>query len=159
MAITARSLAKVKSLGLSLVAGAGAADREIAWAHAIELADPTPYLAGGELVMTTGINIGTDDAAQLDYVARLVSADAAAIAVDTGTTFTEVPAGVLAAGNALGLPVLEVPPSTPFIAIARVVVDALKADELRSVQRVVDEQGARKGNAEGRHSRCGERAR
>ena len=90
--------------------------------------------------MTTGINIGTDDAAQLDYVARLVSADAAAIAVDTGTTFTEVPAGVLAAGNALGLPVLEVPPSTPFIAIARVVVDALKADELRSVQRVVDEQ-------------------
>ena len=140
MAITARSLAKVKSLGLSLVAGAGAADREIAWAHAIELADPTPYLAGGELVMTTGINIGTDDAAQLDYVARLVSADAAAIAVDTGTTFTEVPAGVLAAGNALGLPVLEVPPSTPFIAIARVVVDALKADELRSVQRVVDEQ-------------------
>jgi PucR family transcriptional regulator, purine catabolism regulatory protein len=140
MAITARSLAQVKNLGLALVAGADAADREIDWAHAIELADPTPYLAGGELVMTTGINIGTDDAAQLDYVARLVSADAAALAVDTGTTFSDVPAGVLAAGDALGLPVLEVPPSTPFIAIARVVVDALKADELRSVQRVVDEQ-------------------
>ena len=140
MAITARSLTQVKNLGLALVAGAEAADREIDWAHAIELSDPTPYLAGGELVMTTGINIGTDDAAQLDYVARLVTADAAALAVDTGTTLSEVPAGVLAAGDALGMPVLEVPRSTPFIAIARVVIDALKADELRSVQRVVDEQ-------------------
>ena len=140
MAITARSLTQVKNLGLALVAGAEAADREIDWAHAIELSDPTPYLAGGELVMTTGINIGTDDAAQLDYVARLVTADAAALAVDTGTTLSEVPAGVLAAGDALGMPVLEVPRSTPFIALARVVIDALKADELRSVQRVVDEQ-------------------
>ena len=140
MAITARSLTQVKNLGLALVAGAEAADREIDWAHAIDLADPTPCLAGGELVMTTGISIGTDDAAQLDYVARLVKADAAALAVDTGTTLSEVPAGVIAAGDALGMPVLEVPRSTPFIAIARVVIDALKADELRSVQRVVDEQ-------------------
>ncbi|MHC9293276.1 PucR family transcriptional regulator [Mycobacterium sp. LTG2003] len=140
MAITARDLAQVESLGLSLVAGTQAADREIAWAHAIELADPTPYLAGGELVMTTGINIGTDDAAQAAYVARLAAAGTAALAVDTGTTFTDVPEGVRAAGDQTGMPVLKVPASTPFIAIARVVIDALKADELRSVQQVVDQQ-------------------
>lgn len=140
MAITARALAHVDGLRLSLVAGLSAADRDISWAHAIELADPTPYLDGGELVMTTGINLGADAAAQFDYVSRLVSADTAALAVDTGTTFTAVPSGVLAAGDELGLPVLEVPASTPFIAIARVVVDALKADELRSVQQVVDQQ-------------------
>lgn len=140
MAITARDLAQVESLGLSLVAGTRAADREISWAHAIELADPTPYLAGGELVMTTGINIGADAAAQAEYVARLAAAGTAALAVDTGTTFTDVPAGVRAAGEQAGIPVLKVPASTPFIAIARVVIDALKADELRSVQQVVDHQ-------------------
>lgn len=140
MAITARGLADAEGLGLSLVAGARASDRDISWAHAIELADPTPYLDGGELVMTTGINVGADDRAQFDYVSRLASAGTAALAVDTGTTITAVPAGVLAAGDELGLPVLEVPASTPFIAIARVVIDALKADELRSVQRVVDQQ-------------------
>ncbi|MGV0741718.1 PucR family transcriptional regulator [Mycolicibacterium sp. XJ870] len=140
MAITARGLAQVESLGLSLVAGVQAADREIAWAHAIELADPTPYLAGGELVMTTGINIGADAAAQSTYIGRLAVAGTAALAVDTGTTFADVPAGVRAAGDETGMPVLKVPASTPFIAIARVVVDALKADELRSVQRVVDQQ-------------------
>lgn len=140
MTITARSLAEVDSLGLSLVAGEQGADREIAWAHAIELADPTPYLAGGELVMTTGINIGADAAAQAAYVARLAEAGTAALAVDTGTTISAVPAGVRAAGDELGIPVLEVPESTPFIAIARVVIDALRADELRSVQNVVDAQ-------------------
>lgn len=140
MAITARGLARVEGLGLSLVAGGYAADRDIAWAHAIELADPTPYLDGGELVMTTGINVGADHATQFGYVARLTSAGSAALAVDTGSTFEAVPAGVIAAGDELGLPVLEVPASTPFIAIARVVVDSLKADELNSVQRVVDQQ-------------------
>ncbi|KGI67467.1 PucR family transcriptional regulator [Mycolicibacterium rufum] len=140
MAITARELARVDGLGLSLIAGAAAADRDITWAHAIELADPTPYLSGGELVMTTGINIGTDERTQFDYVARLAAAGTAALAVDTGTTLTDVPAGVRAAGDRLGLPVLEVPPSTPFIAITRTVIDAVRADELRAVQRVVDGQ-------------------
>ena len=71
---------------------------------------------------------------------RRIIAGTSALAVDTGTTFSAVPAGVLAAGDEFELPVLEVPASTPFIAIARVVVDALKADELQSVQRVVEQQ-------------------
>lgn len=140
MAITPRDLAKAKGIGLSLVAGRKGEDRQITWAHPIELADPTPYLSGGELVMTTGINIGVDEAEQFEYVSRLSSADVAALAVDTGTTLSEVPAGILAAGDALGLPVLKVPQTTPFIAITRVVIDELKADEVRSVQQVVDQQ-------------------
>ncbi len=140
MAMTARGLARAPGLGLSLVAGAAGADREIAWAHAIELADPTPYLSGGELVMTTGITLGAGTAAQFDYVARLAAAGVAALAVDTGTTFAAVPDGVRTAGDRLGLPVLRVPPSTPFIAIARVVIDAVTADEVHAVHRVVDRQ-------------------
>lgn len=140
MALTVRDLTEVDSLGLVLVAGARGADREISWAHAIELPDPAPYLAGGELVMTTGINIGADADAQFAYVARLAAAGTAALAVDTGTTIADIPPAVRAAGDQLGIPVLEVPASTPFIAIARAVIDALKADELRSVQRVVDDQ-------------------
>ena len=140
MAITVRRLAQQQELGLSLVAGRENADRLISWAHAIELADPTPYLSGGELVMTTGINVGTTDGEQFDYVARLSGAGTVALAFDTGTTFAGVPDGVLAAGDALGLPILRVPASTPFIAITRAVIDELTADQLRSVQRVVDQQ-------------------
>ncbi len=138
--VTVGWLARQSQLGLSLIAGAEHTGRTILWAHAIELADPTPYLSGGELVMTTGLKVGKTKKAQFDYVARLASADAAALAFDTGTSFRHVPEGILAAGDALGLPVFGVPPSTPFIAITRAVIDAINADQLKSVQRTVELQ-------------------
>jgi PucR family transcriptional regulator, purine catabolism regulatory protein len=142
MAVTVRRLAQHPELGLSLIAGRENADRTIAWAHAIELADPTPYLSGGELVMTTGMNIGATDSEQFAYLTRLSAAGVAALAFDTGTTFTRVPGGIIAAGDALGMPVLAVPAHIPFIAITRAVIDEVTADQLRSVQRVVDRQQA-----------------
>jgi PucR family transcriptional regulator, purine catabolism regulatory protein len=140
MAMTVRRLAQQPDLGLSLVAGRDSGDRTIAWAHAIELVDPTPYLSGGELVMTTGMNVGTTESEQFDYIARLSAAGVAALAFDTGTTFAQVPDGVITAGDALGMPVLAVPADTPFIAITRAVIDEVTADQLRSVQRIVDQQ-------------------
>ncbi|MCV7228158.1 PucR family transcriptional regulator [Mycolicibacterium komossense] len=138
--MTVRRLAQLPELNLTLIAGRENGDRTITWAHAIELADPTPYLAGGELVMTTGMNVGVTEAEQLDYLARLSATGVAALAFDTGTTHDQVPRGIISAGDALGLPVLAVPPQTPFIAITRAVIDEVNADQLRSVQRVVDQQ-------------------
>jgi purine catabolism regulator len=138
--VTVGWLARQRDLGLTIVAGDGDADRAILWAHSIELADPTPYLSGGELVMTTGIKVGSTKRAQFDYVARLVAAGAAALAFDTGTSFRQVPDGIVSAGDELGFPVLSVPASTPFIAITRAVIDAINADQLKSVQRTVELQ-------------------
>lgn len=140
MAIAVRRLAERPGLGLSLIAGSDGADRSVEWAHSIELADPTPWLDGGELVMTTGLKIGPTASEQFDYVARLAHAGSVALAFDTGTTYKRVPAGILSAGDSLGLPILAVPPSTPFIAIARTVIEELTADQVRAVQRVVDQQ-------------------
>jgi purine catabolism regulator len=142
VAITVRRLAQHPDLGLVLVAGRENADRVISWAHAIELTDPSPYLFGGELVMTTGLTVGTTDTEQFDYIARLSAAKVAALAFDTGTTFRQVPDGIVRAGDAFGMPVLKVPRSTPFIAITRAVIEEVNADEVRSVQRIVDEQEA-----------------
>lgn len=138
--ITVRDLTQRADLGLVLSAGEAGGARAIKWAHAIELNDPTPYLFGGELVMTTGLTVGLSHAEQYEYAARLSGKNVAALAFDTGTTFSEVPPGILAAGDELGLPILQVPVSTPFIAITRAVIDELTADELRAVQRVVDQQ-------------------
>ena len=76
-------------------------------------------------------------------VRRLVQTPALGLtllAFDIGTTHCAVPAGIIAAGDALGLPVLGVPAETPFIAVTRAIIDEVTADELRSVQRVVDQQ-------------------
>ena len=135
-----RRLAQHPGLGLTLVAGRENADRPVTWAHAIELSDPTPYLFGGELVMTTGLTVGGTDDEQFDYIARLSGAGVTALAFDIGTTFRRMPDGIVKAADAFGLPVLKVPATTPFIAITRVVIEEVNADEVRSVQRVVEQQ-------------------
>ncbi len=140
MAVTVGWLVRQVTLGLTVVAGTQHLDREILWAHAIELSDPGPYLSGGELVMTTGLNVGADRRTQADYVSRLVAANVSALAFDTGISFDRVPDGIVAAGDTLGLPILQVPASTPFIAITRTVIDRINDDQLKSVQRTVDEQ-------------------
>ena len=43
-------------LGLRLVAGVPGCEQRT-WAHASDLVDPTPWLTGGELVLTTGIGL------------------------------------------------------------------------------------------------------
>lgn len=140
MAVTVAWLVRQSKLGLTVVGGAQNVDREILWAHAIELPDPGPFLSGGELVMTTGISVGNEPRAQADYVSRLVAADVAALAFDTGISYDHVPQGIVDAANALGLPVIQVPASTPFIAITRTVIDRINADQVKAIQRTVDEQ-------------------
>ncbi|MGE4628307.1 PucR family transcriptional regulator ligand-binding domain-containing protein [Bifidobacterium catenulatum subsp. kashiwanohense] len=75
MAITVRNLLEQRSLNLRLaVEGSGATlDSPISWVQVSESADPTTYLEGGELLLTTGLVMpdGTPDAAHREYASRL----------------------------------------------------------------------------------------
>src|SRR3954465_5606261 len=51
----------VEGLGLELAAGQSAAATPVRWVHITELPDPTPWLSGGELLLTTGLQIRGDD--------------------------------------------------------------------------------------------------
>jgi PucR family transcriptional regulator, purine catabolism regulatory protein len=55
MPVTLAALLRQPGLGLSVLNGAQAVQREISWVHASELADPTPYLDGGELLLSVGM--------------------------------------------------------------------------------------------------------
>jgi len=41
-----------------VVAGEAGLDHALRWVHISELEDPTPWLSGGELLLTTGIGLG-----------------------------------------------------------------------------------------------------
>ena len=110
----------------------GDRDPDIAWAHAIELDDPTPFLRGGELVLTTGLRLPRAAAGQEEYVDRLVAAGAAALGFGTGLRHVRVPVGVRRACEASGLPLVEVPLATPFMAVSQAVADRL--GELRRLR-------------------------
>jgi PucR family transcriptional regulator, purine catabolism regulatory protein len=112
--LTVQSL--LDELGLETVAGGAAAGKPIRWVHISELEDPTPWLSGGELVLTTGINL-TTPARQRKLVERLAERDAAGLGFGTGFTHSALPKALAAAAESHELPLFEVPYETPFIAL------------------------------------------
>ena len=140
MPITISGLLADQRLGLRLLSGRDHIKREVLWAHTSEFTDPSPWLDGGELLMTMGLNCPADVAAQEAYVERLAHAGVAGLAFDTGTILQRVPSGVVTAGERLGIPVLQIPPATPFIAISRAVVAALTQDQIRAFSDVAKAQ-------------------
>src|SRR6266511_6046584 len=104
-------------LGLKIAAGGdGAPEREIRWVHITELLDPTPWLSGGELLLTTGIRPETADK-QRKFIRLLVDAEVAGLGFGTGFDHAKVPKALLTEAKAAEFPVFEVPYETPFIAI------------------------------------------
>jgi purine catabolism regulator len=116
------SLAQLHSqLGsdLSTVAGGPVARRQISGVHISELDDPTPYLEGGELLLTTGIPVSGGDAKVQAYVRRLVERNIAALGLGLGAGVDEVPPALIAACASEGLELLVVPDGTPFMNVSR----------------------------------------
>lgn len=79
-----RELIGVQYLRLRLFACSGGIDREIGWAHASELPDPSEWLEPGSLVMTTGLGLPEEPGTQAAYVERLTRADLGGLLGDSG---------------------------------------------------------------------------
>jgi purine catabolism regulator len=134
-------LLEQEDLALRLVCGS-AEGVEVEWAHAIELQDPSPWLAGGELVLTTGLLLQRTQSEQAAYVERLRAVGIAALAFGVGVRFTAIPAGLRQRCEEVGLPLLEVPLPTPFIAVSQAVAHRLAEEQQHALQRVVAFQQA-----------------
>jgi purine catabolism regulator len=116
------SLAQLHSqLGNDLhpATGGPVAVRQISGVHISELDDPTPYLEGGELLLTTGIPVSGGDAKVQAYVRRLVERNVAALGLGLGAGVDEVPPTLSAACASAGLELLVVPDGTPFMHVSR----------------------------------------
>lgn len=94
-------------------------DAEISAVHVSELVDPTPYLDGGELLLTTGLALPRRLAQVRAYAARLSSHGVTGLAVGLGPVHAEVPDALVTSCRAAGLPLLVVPAPTPFQSIIR----------------------------------------
>lgn len=134
MPLTMRDLLEDPTLELTAHGWSGADTRAISWVHTSELADPTPFLEGGELLLTTGLTLRADVCA--DYVRRLYEADVAGLGFGVGLGHDRVPPELTKAAAESGLPLIEVPRRTPFIAISKAVSRALAADEYEGLRRI-----------------------
>ncbi|KAF4410564.1 PucR family transcriptional regulator [Streptomyces lycii] len=131
---TLASLVGHSALKLGVRAGEGRLDAPVRWAHVSELADPVPYLDGGELLLITALKLDAEDRDVMRrYVRRLVDAGVVGLGFAVGVNFEDIPPALVEAAEAEDLPLLEVPRRTPFIAISKAVSAAIAAEQYQAV--------------------------
>ncbi|CAM3734193.1 PucR family transcriptional regulator [Smaragdicoccus niigatensis] len=104
-------------LRLRLVGGRGGVARETRLALVTELMDPNEWLSGGELVLTTGIQLPDTAEGKRAYLRRLNDSHVAGVGFGAGVTYDEVPADLITVADELDLPLIEVPRQIPFAAV------------------------------------------
>ncbi len=134
MTITVRELVELPHLALNVLAGARGLEDPVRWAHVAEVADPTPWLEGGELILTTGLGLPAAPDEQAAYVERLADVKAAGIVV-VADSAPPITGRLCTTADARGLPVLTTALKQPFQAIAKIVYAANARDETK---RIVD---------------------
>jgi len=138
MAVTIGDLVEIKALRLTVAGGAAGLDRPIRWVHTSELNDPTPWLSGGEMLLTTGMGLAGPPAQQRSFIRRLVKAELAGLGFGLGFGFDEVPEALVRAADRESFPVVAVPYPVPFIAIAEAVSSRLSEERIREAQMSVE---------------------
>jgi DNA-binding PucR family transcriptional regulator len=135
--LTVREL--LNDLGVQVLAGAEGLDLAVRWVHITELLDPTPWLSGGEVLLTTGLQLDSP-ARQREFVTRLADHQLAALGFGTGLGHDLVPRAVLEIADERGFPVFEVPYELPFIAITEAAFTRLVNEQYAILRRALGAQ-------------------
>jgi purine catabolism regulator len=140
MPVTVDALLAASELQLRcLTAPDDGLDRTASWVSTTELPDPTPFLRGGELVMTTGL-VDRSEREWARLLRGLAEVPVAALCFGTGLVHQQVPDTVVTAAREAGLVLLESPTEVPFVQISRWVADRIFAEQYDAVERTVAAQ-------------------
>lgn len=142
MSFTLRDLVDLDELDLTVLAGEYELHQPITWVHVSEAADPTPFLEGGELLLTTGLLLDEAELNGQSYLRRLADVGAVGLGFGTGLRYEHVPESLVMTARKVGLALVKVPLHTPFMAISKAVSRAIAAEEYAAVKRAYDAQQA-----------------
>jgi purine catabolism regulator len=126
----------IGELGLELACGEESAQAHVRWVHSTELPDPTPWLKGGELLLTTGMQL-TGPKSQRELVDLLADHDIAGLGFGTGFAHKRLPAALVNAARKREFPLFEVPYELPFIAITERAFARLLDERYELLQRTM----------------------
>jgi PucR family transcriptional regulator, purine catabolism regulatory protein len=126
-------------LDVEVLAGEANLDVPVRWVHISELRDPTPWLSGGELLLTTGLALDTPKR-QREFIDTLADHGLAGAGLGTGFTHETVPDALVEAAKERGFPLFEVPYELPFIALTEQAFTRLVNEQYALLQRSIAAQ-------------------
>ena len=136
--LTVESL--LEDSGLELVTGRQRARTRVRWVHCSDLRDPTPWLSGGELLLTTGIQLD-GPRHEREYVERLAEHGVAGIGLGVGFLHERLPDELVDAARELSMPLFEVPYEVPFIALCERAASQLASAGYAALRRASEIHG------------------
>ncbi|MGW1278601.1 PucR family transcriptional regulator [Streptomyces tsukubensis] len=100
-----------------IVTGAEKLNRTVRWVHAGEVPNIASLLKGGELLLTTGLGLGTRPAEQRAFVRQLAERGIAALVVELGPRFSKLPSAIVDTARSSGLPLVQLHREVPFVSV------------------------------------------
>ena len=117
-----------------VLTGAESLSRPVRWVHVSELDELSALLRGGELILTTGLGLPEEAAAQQRYIENLHRAEVRGVILELGRRFSSAPPGLVRAGRRLGFPVVVLHHPTPFVAVTEAVHSRIVNDQVQKLQ-------------------------
>lgn len=123
--------------GARIVAGRAGLGRQVLWVHNAGVPDAPQWLNGGELVMTTMINLPPDAPDQVHYVEQMQARGVAGLCLTVGKMIDHIPPHIVDAAERCGLPLIEIPYTLRFVDAAREIIGRITQGSLDMVRRAL----------------------
>ncbi len=121
-----------------LLGGAAALDNPVRWVHVSELLDISGLLSGGELVLTTGLELEKEPGLTASFIRSLEQAAASGLIVELVGDRDRSMDALRAAAPATALPVIVVERRVRFVQVTEIVHRIIVAEQLERVERARD---------------------
>jgi PucR family transcriptional regulator, purine catabolism regulatory protein len=140
--LSVRELVTDAGFDLRLLTGDIGLDQPIRGIHLSDYEDPTPWMAVGSLLITTGASFFDSPEAAVQFLERIIEKDTVALGVGVGQHghLTHVCPEMVARARELRIPVFEIPETVPFRTMFAYVYDALASTDMHRLRRALSFQ-------------------
>jgi purine catabolism regulator len=138
MLTVADALQMEEFAGARVVAGHAGLSRPVAWVHVASVPDAPAWLNGGELVLTTAINMPPDPDEQRHYIRAMAEKGVAALALAVGRYIDHAPDYLCEAAERSSFPLIEIPYQARFVDIARATNERIAQENMVMVERALN---------------------
>ncbi|MDO5746734.1 MAG: PucR family transcriptional regulator ligand-binding domain-containing protein [Actinomycetaceae bacterium] len=117
-------------------------EKTIRWVATSDLIDPTPFLEGDELLLTTAQELVDASTQQWNsYIKRLQRHSVSAIGIASDIAVDNIPTAAIRACKRYHMNLFDVPKQTPFVRITRMVAELVHSEQKEGEQRFLHAQG------------------
>ena len=102
-----------------VAAGKRGLTRPVRWVHVLEVPNPSAFVNGQELILTTGVGLGASEDSILRFVQQLVESRVSGLCIELVQRFTEVPPCILQYADRHDFPILVFDQEVRFIDITQ----------------------------------------